>query len=400
MDLTKHPAPIFSSPKVEYLNTPIVPNNVDIFNDDINGYDDTELFESLTLMDTETERITTKNDGLKQDEITPTDQSKINSTSNEDEMHESFTDIDKNKETERKLPKVKIVLKRLEDSKDWSRTTQNEPESAKLNSHEKAIKKKGKSVYIDKENSDSLELSNVDIEDDKEHTCDICKKAFSKFKYLEVHITEKHYEAGQKCQQCQKTFESSLSLGEHIEKEHELAAGKERGYFTCNQCSFVFSFNTHLLEHNHRNPNCKKTDVRGSSGYKKDNILQSVIKFVVGGEIKKKTMKELLENKEMPNTCEICQKSYDRPYSFRRHILQHSSVKPYICNICCSEFNMEESLKRHWKLHDSKPYYCVKCFERYDSQVRLNHHVRISCKKTQVKPDLQCTMCRQQCVSK
>ena len=40
------------------------------------------------------------------------------------------------------------------------------------------------------------------------------------------------------------------------------------------------------------------------------------------------------DNTEGPNKCPICGKGFNKPTYLKRHILSHSSVKPYKCDIC------------------------------------------------------------------
>ena len=360
---TEERIPVYDSPKLsitnDNLNTPLVPNNdySDMFDDDTDDYNDTQFFDPVTIADNfeyVAEKVTSKNDILEQSRQ---EQSKESGIGDKTE---------------------KVVVKET-----------------------RTFRRKMNFVTHREENVGYSDRVQSDIGSGQAHKCYLCKKIFSTLNFLRDHIKDSHAVARKECQECHKTFESSLALGDHIDKNHRLAAWDQDGYYRCDLCRFVFCFKTHLLEHNQRNLICKNnSSAEGSTNHNKDNILQSEISFAVAGEIKIKTLKELLDNKENPNTCEICQKSFEKPYSFRRHILQHSSVKPYTCNICCTEFNMEENLKRHWKLHDTKPHYCENCFERYESLRRLKHHVKISCKKTPVKPDLQCTLCEQQCASK
>lgn len=238
----------------------------------------------------------------------------------------------------------------------------------------------------------------------EELECHFCLKIFSTNDALNVHMNFKHMKNRKdiKCPHCGKPCESSICLGDHLSKIHDSRAGVRKESYPCSQCKFIFSYRTHLVEHNQRNSKCKEM-VKSQKGLNeiKDNILESKITFedkTTGGMITK-TVKDLI-NTDKVNTCEICSKSFDRTYSFRRHIFHHSAAKHFKCNICLCEFNMEEAMKRHWKLHDSKPYYCFNCYERYETRNRLNYHTSMSCKMMPDKPELKCPECGQQTNSK
>lgn len=44
--------------------------------------------------------------------------------------------------------------------------------------------------------------------------------------------------------------------------------------------------------------------------------------------------KQGLENSDGPNKCHLCGKGFNKATYLKRHILSHSSVKPYKCDIC------------------------------------------------------------------
>ena len=246
--------------------------------------------------------------------------------------------------------------------------------------------------------SDSFDDPAEDLE------CHFCLKVFGTSDALTVHVDHKHEKNRKdiKCPHCGKPCESSICLGDHLSKIHSNRVGVGKEAYPCSQCRFIFSYRTHLVEHNQRNSKCKEmAESQKGSNEIKDNILESKITFEdkATGNMLTKTVKDLI-NTDKVNTCEICSRSFDRPYSFRRHIFHHSTAKHFQCNICLCEFNMEEAMKRHWKLHDSKPYYCFNCYERYESRHRLNYHTSMSCKMIPVKPELKCKECGQQTISK
>jgi hypothetical protein len=52
------------------------------------------------------------------------------------------------------------------------------------------------------------------------------------------------------------------------------------------------------------------------------------------------------------NVCGICSKSYKRPEHLRRHLLSHSSWRPYVCTTCKSSFQRSDVLRRHQQTCD------------------------------------------------
>lgn len=55
------------------------------------------------------------------------------------------------------------------------------------------------------------------------------------------------------------------------------------------------------------------------------------------------------------NVCPICQKIYKRPEHLRRHLISHSSQRPYICARCGSTFQRTDVLRRHQQACEHLP---------------------------------------------
>jgi hypothetical protein len=86
-------------------------------------------------------------------------------------------------------------------------------------------------------------------------------------------------------------------------------------------------------------------------------------------------------------TCDICEKTFNKPSSLARHKYEHSGtenidqssvcssertssssagVRPFICDICQKAFKHKHHLAEHRRLHTGeKPFQCTKCFKRF-----------------------------------
>ena len=418
--------------------TPAAPDDEDpepMFDDgdDTDDYDDSIIIDTMTFLPLSDDvEENDKGNEINVDEAKGKDSGpKIDDTGSKikSSKKRKFAEREECKETS--LPKV--FLTKLNDNRRMKKS-ENGPmvsdsglpkvPTLKLKVDSEA-KKEVKTEHIsDTEGNNSYKYENIDtgmndVEDEaevktlvsdtfddpaEELECHFCLKVFTTNDALNIHINFKHNKDRKdiKCPHCGKPCESSVSLGDHLSKIHESRAGPGKESYPCSQCKFIFSYRTHLVEHNQRNSKCKDfaKSQKGSNEIK-DNILESKITFedkTTGGMLTK-TVKDLI-NTDKINTCEICYKSFDRTYSFRRHIFHHSAAKHFQCNICLCEFNMEEAMKRHWKLHDSKPYYCFNCYERYETRNRLNYHTSMSCKMMPDKPELKCPDCGQQTISK
>ncbi|KXN67532.1 hypothetical protein CONCODRAFT_42766 [Conidiobolus coronatus NRRL 28638] len=48
-----------------------------------------------------------------------------------------------------------------------------------------------------------------------------------------------------------------------------------------------------------------------------------------------------------PLKCHICNQSFSRKNSLRRHLQLHTGLKPYHCNTCSKSFARQDIYKRH-----------------------------------------------------
>ena len=162
---------------------------------------------------------------------------------------------------------------------------------------------------------------------------------------------------------------------EQTKKQVSLLSGKK---YPCHRCGFVFSFETHLQEHNLRNPNCKDKPLL-TEDEKNEIVLKSTVSVEDKdtGELKRKTIRELLDQTEAPFDCEVCLKSFDSIHKLKRHMYPHAVPKPFECIICCEPFNNGETLRKHRIIHNMRPFHCTNCLQRYDTAKSAESHQRL-----------------------
>ena len=76
--------------------------------------------------------------------------------------------------------------------------------------------------------------------------------------------------------------------------------------------------------------------------------------------------------------CVIC--SYRTPYkgNIKRHLQNHSGIKPFLCKFCPHRSANKSDLQKHLRTHTGeKPYICNFCQKAFTQGSSLNAHLRI-----------------------
>ena len=213
-------------------------------------------------------------------------------------------------------------------------------------------------------------------------------------------------EKDHECSECEFVAKSLLLLAEHTEKQHVKLSDTEGGPFSCDKCGFVFCFEAHLREHINCNASCIfESNVKKKAKIKKKSV--NFLQFVMSskdcsiGEMKKQTVKEILDINRitLPTKCPICLKDFNDFYSYQCHILLHEQFRLKKCHICLKDLDSESGTKRHYKVHEDRPYSCDVCHKRFETRIRHNYHVNVSCRKIKDKPALICPICGYQASS-
>ena len=95
-------------------------------------------------------------------------------------------------------------------------------------------------------------------------------------------------------------------------------------------------------------------------------------------EIKEKPNKLNCSNRKALISCSICQVSFSRKSSLKRHIeAVHEKKKAHKCLICDSNFSSTDSLKQHiTTVHEGKkPHKCLICDSNFSSTSDLKRHI-------------------------
>ncbi|KAI4464829.1 finger putative transcription factor family-related [Holotrichia oblita] len=85
----------------------------------------------------------------------------------------------------------------------------------------------------------------------------------------------------------------------------------------------------------------------------------------------------IIKRRNLPRTCNICNKTFRFHSNLERHKLTHTGEKPYLCNICGKRFAQLSYLKIHSFIHTGeKPYKCEMCHKSFAASGTLVTHMR------------------------
>ncbi|XP_050684816.1 zinc finger protein 883-like isoform X1 [Leptidea sinapis] len=201
--------------------------------------------------------------------------------------------------------------------------------------------------------------SNIQQDLEKQHSCNICGKAFTSKTQLDIHNRTHTGYKPYSCKVCGACFNTMSNMKKH----YRIHSGERP--FSCSICSKTFNQSSDLKVHarTHTGEKPYTCSVCGKS-FGNFNVLKRHNRIHTG---------------EKPYICQVCGKGFNECSSLKRHIIIHTGEKPYSCNICEKTFNDPGVLRRHIKIHQEASNDAEECDNESEKLKKGNEKERLSC---------------------
>jgi hypothetical protein len=200
------------------------------------------------------------------------------------------------------------------------------------------------------------EHSEQDPERERRFKCELCSHSFSKYSYLEFHVSGVHDNGRNNvCHICGFFTSMPASLIAHIKTVHDddkvkIVQDKASSSvkFQCPHCSFACSQKEYLKIHNkvkHTKDKNYMCELCGYSTYYQGNFKRHKDEVHPG-----------IKEKIKYYTCDICGYSTRNQGNLKRHKDDvHFNIKNHLCTICGQAFAQKKKMEIHMKKHKETP---------------------------------------------
>lgn len=138
--------------------------------------------------------------------------------------------------------------------------------------------------------------------------------------------------------------------------------------FYCSECKKGFSTQSGYIKHD---------ELHKSNQIQRDFSCR----FCNKGYTSLSALKMHTRTHTLPCKCNICGKSFSRPWLLQGHVRTHTGEKPFSCNYCLRSFADKSNLRAHLQTHlQTKKYSCQMCHKTFSRMSLLNKHTESNCK--------------------
>ena len=265
-----------------------------------------------------------------------------------------------------------LDLSRSSSSHQKSRCSSSSPNSSNSSSHQ--------SHHEDGEANSSTPTPLLSPALSTNSSSEASKAAEATFKINDGKTTAYTYEAFFASDGRSRKKQVAAAAGIEIQQQQQLQQ-QQKPRYTCSECGKNYATSSNLSRH-------KQTHRSLDSGSaKKCHVCDKM--YVSMPAL---SMHILTHN--LNHRCDVCGKSFSRPWLLQGHMRSHSGDKPYGCAHCGKCFADRSNLRAHMQTHSAfKNFKCKRCNKSFALKSYLNKHYESACFKDQPIPSIDTPPC-------